>query len=76
VHSAAQSGKVEIVKLLRRLGAKPDGTTVRGVLPIHVAAEGGRGEVVDELLRWCPELLEVGGGVVNRKLRKQLRPIP
>lgn len=29
VHSAAQSGKVSVVKLLRRLGARPDATTVR-----------------------------------------------
>ena len=27
-------------------------------MPIHVAAEGGRAEVVDELLDWCPDLLE------------------
>ena len=58
VHSAAQSGKTEIVSLLRELGAKPDATTVRGVMPIHVAAEGGRAAVVEELLDWCPALLE------------------
>ena len=37
MHSAAQSGKVEIVKLLRRLGAKPDGTTVRSYTELYEA---------------------------------------
>ena len=58
VHSAAQSGKVEMIKVLRRLGAKPDATTVRGVAPVHVAAEGGRAAVVEELLDWCPDVVE------------------
>jgi len=58
VHSAAQSGRVEMVRVLRKLGARPDATTVRGVAPVHVAAEGGRASVVEELLDWCPSLLE------------------
>ena len=58
MHSAAQSGRVEMVRVLRTLGARPDATTVRGVAPVHVAAEGGRASVVEELLDWCPSLLE------------------
>jgi len=58
VHSAAQSGKVEMLRTLRRLGAAPNARTVRGVAPVHVAAEGGRAEAVEELLDWCPETVE------------------
>ena len=57
-HSAAQSGKTEILRLLKRLGASPDAKTARGVMPGTAAAEGGRAAAVDELVRWSPSALD------------------
>uniref|UniRef100_T1J709 SOCS box domain-containing protein n=1 Tax=Strigamia maritima TaxID=126957 RepID=T1J709_STRMM len=64
LHYAAEQGKMEIVKLLLKIGSLIDVSDSDGVIPLHLAVKGGHEE--------CVETLVQTGSQVNRKTREKL----
>lgn len=52
LHTAAEKGYPQLVRLLLQRGARPNATDARGMTPLHWAAKKGHSDVVKELLRF------------------------